>query len=143
MYIYIYIYIYILDPGHQRPDEAVQLRVLGQPDDDHAHARGELGILVGLPKPREFTKGGLVKGGFAIRHVFNLYMKNLMYYDWTRETHELLNPPLLNPPFANSRKPSGRGNRRGGRGRQRRAGGRAQTCLRPALRADNNSLFKH
>ena len=25
---------------------------------------------------REFTKGGLVKGGLAIRHVFNLHMKN-------------------------------------------------------------------
>ena len=26
--------------------------------------------------PREFTKGGLVKGGLAIRHVFNLHIKN-------------------------------------------------------------------
>ena len=25
---------------------------------------------------REFTKGGLVKGGFAIRHVFNLHVKH-------------------------------------------------------------------
>ena len=26
-----------------------------------------------------------------------------MYYYCTRETHQLLNPPLLNPPFVNSR----------------------------------------
>ena len=25
---------------------------------------------------REFTKGGLVKGGFAIRHVFNFHIQN-------------------------------------------------------------------
>ena len=27
-------------------------------------------------KDREFTKGGLVKGGLAIRHVFNLHTEN-------------------------------------------------------------------
>ena len=40
---------------------------------------------------REFTKGGLVKEGLAIRHVFN--------YNCTREAHTLLSPPLLNPPL--------------------------------------------
>ena len=39
----------------------------------------------------EFTKGGLVKGDLAIRHVFN--------YKCTRETRKLLNPHLLNPPL--------------------------------------------
>ena len=53
---------------------------------------------------REFTKEGLVKGGLAIRCVkFAHDTRNLMYYSCTRETHKLRNPPLLNPPFANSR----------------------------------------
>ena len=38
---------------------------------------------------REFTKGGLCKGGFSNSRIMI--------------THKLLNPPLLNPPFANSR----------------------------------------
>ena len=55
IYTYIYIYIYILLAKGQVP------RSLREP-------RGTLAF------GREFTKGGLVKGGLAIRHVFNLHI---------------------------------------------------------------------
>ena len=75
-YVYICIYIYIYN-------------ILYTYNHDDTTPKGTCPL-------REFTKGSLVNGALAIIHVFNLHTKN---EPCTRETHKLLNPPLLNPPL--------------------------------------------
>ena len=73
--MYVYIYIYII--------HSVKVHYVTIDVKQHASTRA-----------RRLSKGSL-----AIRHVFNLHIKqrSLMYYHCTREAHKLLNPPLLTP----------------------------------------------
>ena len=72
LYIYIYIYTYIHThmlygtPATTRRSPSTSARSAEQP-------------LKAWLAFREITKGGLVKGGLAIRHVFNLLIKNGTY----------------------------------------------------------------
>ena len=110
IYICIYIYIYIythtyhtyINPTRQRMiARAVRPEPKAPPPPERPAGMTREFTKGGLVKGGKFTKGGLVKGGLAIRHVcqFPHQTQNLMYYNCTRETHKLLNPPLLNPPL--------------------------------------------
>ena len=73
MYIYIYIcihmYIYIYIERERDTTRASFSALKESGMRMLAFARGKALY-------REFTKGGLVKGGVAIRHVFNLHIKH-------------------------------------------------------------------
>ena len=118
-YIYIYIYIYIYTHIHTyihsyihtfihtyintciRTQRSWPSSCGSRPSPRRVRPRapesgGSCGCFV-----REFTKGGLVKGGLAIYVLLLLlYVYYMLIILW------LLNSPLLNPPFVNSRSPS-------------------------------------
>ena len=108
--LYIYIYVYIQGPrGRSAAASAaaplITLKVSGVHKGRLSirhrgyifrHRVYYLGIILIVSGVH---KGRLSKGGFSneARFRFAHSKRNLMYYNCTRETHKLLNPPLLTP----------------------------------------------
>ena len=76
MYIYIYIYIYIHSGRADSKDTEGSMKRAVPPAITNSSSSSSSSSSNNNNDNREFTKGGLVKGGLAIRHVFNLRIKN-------------------------------------------------------------------